>query len=115
MTKPRLNLITVSASPRNGILNQSMRNHLVSTTEVICLIDPCLPQRKVTLSQPSTEYNSLAGITSLSCSLLPIKVFHFVQLLGAPFSLLDGIGLYLTGIDFCTNKRNIFNMPQFMF
>ena len=35
-----LNLITVSASPKNEILNQSIRNYLGSTSEVICLINP---------------------------------------------------------------------------
>lgn len=37
------NLFTVSASPRNGILNQSIRNYLVSMNKVICLLDPLVP------------------------------------------------------------------------
>ena len=37
----KLHLITVSASPRNRILNQGIRNPL--TREVICLVDPCIP------------------------------------------------------------------------
>ena len=37
------NLITVSASPRNGILNQSIRNYLGGTSEVIHLVDPAVP------------------------------------------------------------------------
>ena len=43
---PNLNLIpfliTVSASPRHGILNQAIWNYLVSTSEVIFLIDPVI-------------------------------------------------------------------------
>lgn len=30
----------MSTSPRPGILNQSIKNHLISTSEVIGLIDP---------------------------------------------------------------------------
>ena len=32
ITKPRLNLVNGFSCPRNGILNQSMRNHLISTS-----------------------------------------------------------------------------------
>lgn len=35
--KLRLNLITISASPRNRNLNQAIRNHLVNISELICL------------------------------------------------------------------------------
>ena len=38
-----------SSSPRNGTLNQSVRDHLISTSGVVCLTGPCLPRRKVTL------------------------------------------------------------------
>lgn len=30
----------MSTSPRHGILNQSIKNHLISTSEVIGLVDP---------------------------------------------------------------------------
>lgn len=39
-------LSTVSASPRNVKFNQSTRNFLTSTSEAICLTDPCLPKEK---------------------------------------------------------------------
>lgn len=40
------NLISVSAFPKNVTFNQSVCNYLVSTSEVICLIDPCLPPKE---------------------------------------------------------------------
>lgn len=40
------NLITVSASPRSGILNQSIWNYLVSTREAICLRDSWCPPKE---------------------------------------------------------------------
>lgn len=52
----------VSASPRNRILNQSVRNHLVSTGEVICLTDPCYPLKG---SDFATTSPLVASITSL--------------------------------------------------
>lgn len=43
-SKPQVtNLITALASRRNGILNQSIWNHLVSTSEVIGLRGPYHP------------------------------------------------------------------------
>lgn len=39
LTKLRLNYSFCSL--RSGILNQSTKNHLIITSEVICLIDPC--------------------------------------------------------------------------
>lgn len=41
-----LNLTTISASPRTVTFNQSVWNFLVSTSEVICNIDPYLPQKE---------------------------------------------------------------------
>jgi len=45
------NLIVISASPRNVIFNQIIRNYLISPSEVICLIDiphpsPALPSKE---------------------------------------------------------------------
>ena len=77
-TKPHqnviLNLMAVSASPRSGILYQSVWNFLVCTSEVIL---------------PETILSFLLLITFLSCS-ISVKDFHFVQLGGgAAFYLLD--------------------------
>lgn len=47
ITKPHLNHIF--GFPRNGILNLSIRNCLVSTRKVTCWTDPCHLQEKVTL------------------------------------------------------------------
>jgi len=80
-------LNAVSVSPRTVIFNQSIWNYLVSTSEVICLIDsPAFPQRKVTLLKQPTLLE-----TSFFCPLLAIKAFHLIQLLGAPFYPLDGM------------------------
>ena len=38
-TSPNWQLVSVSSSPRNGILNQSIMNHLVCTRDPIFLID----------------------------------------------------------------------------
>ena len=84
VTKPRVDLITLLASPRSGILDQSVRSCLISPTEV----DPCHPLKENDLA---TANPLSASITSLSHSLLPIKTLHFVQLLRAPFCLLDGM------------------------
>ena len=70
-------LMVVSIPPRNGIFTQSVWNYLVCTSEVICLMDPPLIQRKGTL--PEIIYRLLETSFFLS-----IKAFHFVQLLGAP-------------------------------
>lgn len=82
------NLVSVSASPRNEILNQSIWNYLASTSEVICLVDPCHPLKKGDFDTANLFF---PGLTSSFCSLLLIKVFHLVQLLGAPFCLLVGM------------------------
>ena len=51
---PNLNLIpfliTVSASPRHGILNQAMGNHLTSIHYIICLTCPCHPLKESDLA-----------------------------------------------------------------
>lgn len=47
-----LNLIAISAPPRDVTFNQSMENYLISNSEVIYMIDLYLhPQRKVTLPE----------------------------------------------------------------
>ena len=43
-------LITISTSPRSGLLNQSVWNYLVSTSKVICLLDPCYPLKEGNLA-----------------------------------------------------------------
>lgn len=73
-TKPHQNIIphlmAISASPRSGILYQSVWNFLVCTSEVIL---------------PETILSFLLLITFLSCS-ISVKDFHFLQLLrGAAF------------------------------
>lgn len=85
VTKTRFNYSFNSL--RNEILNQLVRNHLISTSEVICLINLCYPLKEGNLVITNTFF--LPGITSLFHFLLPIKVFQFVQFLEAPFYLLD--------------------------
>ena len=55
---PNQKFFTVSVSPTNGLLNQAIRNHLVSVNEVICLIKPChlLKQRFPTFLAPETSF-----------------------------------------------------------
>ena len=68
--RPKLSLNYRLDSPRNIILNQSLRNHLISTSEIICLIDPCqlLKESDLTVTNPPTF---LPSITSLFL-LLPV-------------------------------------------
>ena len=73
---------------RNETLNESFRNYLVSTKDIIFLKDPCFPLKDGGLATINPHF---ANITFLSYFLLPIKLFHFAQLLGAPFYPLDGL------------------------
>lgn len=61
-SESRINLIVVSASPRNGILNQLVRIHLMSSSEVACLIDSCHPLEESDLGTTDLLF---PGITSL--------------------------------------------------
>lgn len=81
-------LIAVATSPRNVTFNQSVWNYLVGISEVICLVgpprSPRLPPKEGDLAQNNPL---LVRRTPLPHLLLPIKVFHSVQLLGTPLSL----------------------------
>ena len=83
----------MSASPGTGILNQSIKDHLVNTSEIISLIYLCHDTTHPDPHHPLKECdlvttNSLsASMTSRSHSLLPVKFFNFVQCLGASFYL----------------------------
>ena len=92
--KPRLhNLIAVLASPRNMTSNKSIWNYLVGNSDMTCLIDTCLFPKEGDLTWGNLVF---ARIDSMPCFLLPVEVFHFVQVLGAPFSLEGLVGLHRT-------------------
>ena len=80
---------------RNRILNQATRNHLISTSEVTCLIDPLsigklLKEGNLAITIPFFFFFFLVPcMTSFFLLLLAIKVFQFVQLHEAYFHLLD--------------------------
>ena len=61
-------------SPRNGILNQPVRRHLICTSQVNDLVHPCHPLKK----SQRTRANLLVCRVELPCfcCLLPIKVFR---------------------------------------
>lgn len=80
-------LITVM-TPRNGILNESARKCLTTTSQVIYLTDSCHPFKESNFAITKATY---WPCITCSCSLLPVKVFHFVQLLRVPFCALDWI------------------------
>ena len=79
------NLITLSTSSRNGLLNQSIWNYLVSTSEVICLIDPSCALKESDLATnnllfarnntvlPLSAYKSLSFCTALQNSFLSAR------------------------------------------
>ena len=85
MSKPRLNIISnlfsVSASPRNVTFNQSIWNYLVSSSEVICLIDPYPPSKESDLpwnhplfvriiSLPPSPWSSFLFFGRAACGIL---------------------------------------------
>ena len=91
------NLITDSASPRSGVLKQSVWNHLVIAGEVICLPDTGGPLGEGDLAtedvlsashfcvMPPSACQQLSFCTvSVSCHLLPVNSFHSVQCLRTP-------------------------------
>ena len=93
-TSPNPDLILIPimnsfSSPQNGILNQPIRNHPISTSEVICLTDPYHPLKESDLARTKLLFASI--ITSLFLPPSAYKVFHLVQLLQAPFCLLHWI------------------------
>ena len=67
------NVIIVSASPRNGILNQPTRNYLVIISEIICMTNFYSPLKEGDLATTSPF---LQVCLPFSHSLLPINVFH---------------------------------------
>lgn len=79
--------ITVMTS-RNGILNESARKCLTTTSQVIYLTDSCHPFKESNFAMTKAAYWSCM---TCSCSLLPVKVFHSVRLLRHPFCALDWI------------------------
>lgn len=72
--------------PQECCFQKSNWNFLVSTSEIICLINPCLSLRKGDLS-----WNNPFSSLSFPTFFMPLDAFHFVQLLSAPFHLLDGM------------------------
>lgn len=84
VTKPKLNLIAVSASPRRGIFNQSAQNFLIYSSKVICMIK--------LLPFPFSKKSRRPGLQIIVSFLLlltplphpSIKTFHFVQPLRGP-------------------------------
>lgn len=80
---PKLRLHYGFSSPRNAILSLSIRSHLISTSEVICLIEPsCWALKESDLAVTDLLFH-LVQLPCHPCCLLPIKAFHLVQLLGA--------------------------------
>ena len=70
-------------TPRNGILNQSIRNSPISTSQVMCLPDPCCPLKE----------GGLAVASLLVCLVqLPVPAPSCLyQLLREPYCLLHWI------------------------
>ena len=78
------NLTAVSPFPKS----KPNTPEFPSLHELICMTDLLLfPQRKLLLP----EIILPLFMTSLSRPFVPIKTFHFAQLLGEPFCLLDGM------------------------
>lgn len=58
-------LVIVSDSPGNGNLNQSTRNHLISTSEVMSLTDTCHPLKKSDLTATDSCFASITSLFSI--------------------------------------------------
>ena len=84
-------LTAVSASPRNVTSNQPIWTDLVNTSEIMCLRDRCLPQRKVTLHkiihglQGKLYHPQLLLHISLPCLTDPQSYFLFARWDAAQF------------------------------
>lgn len=84
ITKLRLN--QSSSSPGSRPLNQPVRNLLVTTSQLICLTDPCHPLKDTNLvgtNLPSAYNDLLVALPSA------YKRFSFTQLRRTPNYLLD--------------------------
>ena len=104
------NLIAVLASPRNMTSNKSIWNYLVGTSDITCLIDTCLFPKEGDLTWGNLFF---ARIDSVPCFLLPVEVFHFVQVLGAPFSLLRWDAAWCMNHEMKQIRSSHFNSVQF--
>ena len=80
------NLITVSASPRSGILSQPVWNFLSNTSEVICMIYPCSYPKG---SWPCLKQCFLLFMTTCPTHFCLQKISILYSSLGATFYLPD--------------------------
>lgn len=76
-TKLRLNYSI--ASPRNGMLNQLIRNYLISTNFGKLPDDLCHSLKEINLAITNPIFWPSVPVPC-SCSFLVIKIFHFGQL-----------------------------------
>ena len=78
MLNPKLRLNYSLGSPRTGILNQSIRNCLISISKIIFVIDPCPPlkERNLTTNQPNF-WPSTASLFLLPFAYKGLFIFFF--------------------------------------
>ena len=74
-TSANQDLTAVLVSPKNVLFNQSVWNHLVSTSEVMCWIDPCLPPWESDLAWNNLLFANKLPFPTL---FLPLKTFPFL-------------------------------------
>ena len=74
-------LIAVSASPGNVAFNRSLWDFLGSTSEAIYLTDPCLPPKKVTLSEMIFAFLDDFLVPSPFCLKNPSILYSSLELL----------------------------------
>ena len=98
VTKPRFNYSF--SSSKNGSLSWSVRNARISMSGVICLIDPCHPLKESNFAITNPLF------LHSSHSLLPVKVFRFVQLFRVPFHPFQ-IECCTIQTDFHSNSLNL--------
>lgn len=78
------NLMTFT-SPRSGILNQSIGNYLVNTSEVICLTDP----QRVTLPTTIHSADFLPLLLPISLQFCPAPQSFFLSARGDAAQLMN--------------------------
>lgn len=88
----RPNLITVSTCSVSDILNRSIWAHLISTSEVICLIDTCHPLREGDFAWN----NPLFASNFLPPPSLPYKSLSFCAALWSSFQFARWVAVQFT-------------------
>ena len=86
-------------SPRNAILIQSVKNHMIKTNQLIYLVDPCYPLKEINIAITNPLlYQYYFLIPAPHC----LQKSSFLYISSELLSVCQ-IGCYLIQINFCSN------------